>query len=452
MSPTIFRQSITILFWLWAAILLNYLIGLLLFDYQIRSWPIQIGIPVLVSLVLVSSVLLFPDSFSQHLPRFIGLGVCLLSLINIGLGGFSFQSYGDNTIFLLVFVQSDDSPMPRWLVGIELLRAAYAALWKSGPFSSLIPAHLKDVVVFVQLSGILAMAAGTYLLHKHWPGKLALALPALSPLWLMFSSGYIEYYPFIVCIFLGVLLWFFDGDIKKKSYQHVALLLTTLPLIYLGFAPFSAMILICYLLVVPERRIQTIAACIAAFVITVSLFWKERLSTFFDSLYHFFSDDDKYALVPQYKGLSSTEDSIFFSSDYALSLPHFNELFYMVFWGNGLIPLFIALAGAIVYVRRSDVRLIKLLQNPKVLLACFILIWQAYYTVFMIPFLGPSRDIDLFFVTYLMAAFMGGMLWDRIFETQAGVRKGKLIIISLTLGNTISLLLALLVTGIPEYR
>lgn len=451
MSTITSRQPALLLCLFCAAVLFNHVIGYVFFGYELQSWPVQLGVPFAIGLLLALATQLFPNASDRHMPRLVIFAICTICAINIAVEGITLHSYGDNDIFLYVLASPDNSPMPRWLVGIELLRATNAALWTSGPIASLIPDHLHNITSFTSLAGITAIATGTYFLYKRWPGKLALTLPAMSPLWLAFSSGYIEYYPFIVCILLGILLWFFDGDIRKKNHQHVAILLTVLPLVYLGFAPISAMILICYLWVVPEKRLQTMLTSIATLIVTIGVFWKGRLSTFFDSLYGHFTDTQRFVLAPQYEGLASPDSSIFFARDYALSSTHFKELAYMAFWGNGFIPILLALTGSIVYVRKSTIGPARLLRNPKVLLATCILVWQTYYTIFMIPLLGPSRDIDLFFSSYLMTAFFAGMLWDRILEGQTGWSNGRTTVIALTLGNAITLFLALVVIKIPPY-
>ena len=44
--------------------------------------------------------------------------------------------------------------------------------------------------------------------------------------------------------------------------------------------------------------------------------------------------------------------------------------------------------------------------------------WQVYYVLFMIPKMGPTVDMDLFWPTYIVLAFFG-----RISHRHAGTRK-----------------------------
>ena len=52
------------------------------------------------------------------------------------------------------------------------------------------------------------------------------------------------------------------------------------------------------------------------------------------------------------------------------------------------------------------------LRDARTWLGVFVLCWQFYYFTFMIPKIGPTRDVDLFWPTFTVTAFLAGRLLD----------------------------------------
>ena len=78
------------------------------------------------------------------------------------------------------------------------------------------------------------------------------------------------------------------------------------------------------------------------------------------------------------------------------------------------------------------------------------LVLQALYFLFMIPKLGPLRDIDLFFTVYLTVGFVAGVLGDKLLDAARLDIRCKWIecIVAASLGSSAVILTQLLYTGI----
>ena len=133
-------------------------------------------------------------------------------------------------------------PYPRWLVGTAVLNWLHTSVWEYPAVANHLPPSVTFPDGFAAVMATVSMAAGTVALLSQWPGRLAILFPTLVPVWLMFSAGYLEYYPFIACPLLATLMWLFDKPLKERSPNAVGLLAAALPLLYVGFAPLGVLI------------------------------------------------------------------------------------------------------------------------------------------------------------------------------------------------------------------
>ncbi|MEQ5801238.1 hypothetical protein [Halomonas sp. H10-9-1] len=123
---------------------------------------------------------------------FVALGIGILTvLINTLGGGVSLVSYGDAGYLPMVIAEGER--FSRWLLGTAVLSDAYPA------------AHALlgvSAAQWVEVLGGLVMAAFTVAIMVTSRGRLAYLFPLMTPMWMVFSSGYDEYYPFIAGVYV----------------------------------------------------------------------------------------------------------------------------------------------------------------------------------------------------------------------------------------------------------
>lgn len=318
------------------------------------------------------------------------------------------RPYGDSAIFAR-FVE-DGGVVPRWLAGSALATRAYTGVWTLSFVQEWVPDGWRSGSGFLALLGTLTMVAGTWALHRRWPGRLSVLLPTLTPIWVLFATGYVEYYPLIAAPIVGALAWLCERPLEQRSPAAVGALAGFLPVLYVGFAPIGAATLGAYAL---ARRASAIRAVVVAALVATTVVlacWPDGPEHFVTALRSVMNVGDAH-LPPQYAGQVAGPDSIMFSVQAAVSSHHARELGYLLAWGGGwwLAPMLV-LAGA----RASVGRLTQVVRGDaaRICLVLTLILWQVYYFVFMVPRLGPAADVDLFFSTYLVVAFAIGWLFD----------------------------------------
>ena len=76
-----------------------------------------------------------------------------------------------------------------------------------------------------------------------------------------------------------------------------------------------------------------------------------------------------------------------------------------------------------------------------------VLLMQIHYLVFMIPKLGPSNDVDLFFSVYFTLAFVVGLVLDTRLTDESKAVSTRYLILSAAAGGSIPALLFNLLAG-----
>ncbi len=331
------------------------------------------------------------------------LGIGIAALCNLFINAITIPELGDGKLIALILASHELFPAAKYLAGIETLRVLHAAIWQFPPLESMLPERIESHAGFLRVMGVVIMAVTTIFLLRAYPYKYRVILVATTPIWWLFSLGYLEYYPFVAGIFLMLLCWLFQGNLEEKPEVAVGLVCGALPLVYLGFAPFCLIVLAIYLWGEKGRKIgKTLTAAILGFLFVLRLFWSKSLSQYFVSLYQDLNFGEKNTIYEGYKGYAASNTSIFFKSEYVFSGQHFTETLHMLLLGLGVAPLFL-----LFYALSTNLREIGRLSR-KMVLAMTLLGWSIFYLIFTIPKLGPVRDVDMFFLTYIIIAFMVG--------------------------------------------
>jgi len=299
-------------------------------------------------------------------------------------------------------------PNTRWLLGSAVLRRMYRA-WL--PLVGSIPGIPKHGTPFVRATGAILMALASVLFLRRHPGRLALLLPLTTPVWLLFASGYDEYYPFIAWLYLVFLLWLESG-LARRPALAVGLLGAALALTYVGYVPLALLLLAAFGLKAGVRR-GMLALTLAILLVFggVHLLWPSaEAPRYADQLLvvDLSLGEDNVVHLP-YAGQSAARWLPFFRPAYALSAQHLTDLAGMLVLGTG--PVCLALLA-------WRFRRARFLAHGEGRILGLAVLAQGFYFLAMVPKFGPVRDVDLFFPVYLTAAFVAGLLADRWLEVQ----------------------------------
>jgi hypothetical protein len=320
------------------------------------------------------------------------------------------RSYGDSAYILVRL--GEGTVVAKWLGGTAVASWVHAGVWKFPPFAAALPATMLTPEGFLATLGALTIAGFTIAALERQPLRLAAVLPTLTPIWLMLSVGYLEYYPLIAGAMLVVLLWLFEGPLELKAPRTVGLVTAALPLLYIGFLPLAALILAGYLVAAPRRLWATAGWLLLGYVALAALLWPPGVADYLRTLHGEYNLGEAWN-YPRYQGQVAGEHSIFFRPAFALSPARLREVATMYLWGGGLVApgLLLALGAAAL---RSRWEVPECLRDSRLWLALALIGWQGFYLVFMVPKLGPERDIDLFFGVYAVVAFCAGLAADAL--------------------------------------
>jgi len=383
-------------------------------------------------LTLVTGAWVAAGRVPGRLWQLFWIGVAVVA-IGAAVAGHPFAlQYGDSAY---VLARIGDGPLvPKWLAGMALAGWVHAALWEFPPLAALLPASLLTPAGFLGVVGALAMAGATIACLRRWPERMAVLLPTLTPIWLLFSAGYLEYYPLVAGALLAALAWLSDAPLAERSPRAVGLLLAVLPLLYVGFVPLAGLVFLAYALAVPGRIGRTLGWALLGFAVLAALFWPPGVADYLRSLHREYNLGEAWNF-PRYQGQVAGEHSIFFQPAYAFAPERLREVATMYFWAGGFAaPLLLLVLGGLATYRRfareeirgGEIRAgeSRAGEMTSPLLALGLLAWQSFYLVFMVPKLGPRQDIDLFFGVYVTIAFCAGLaadaLWPRGHPQHAG--------------------------------
>ena len=352
------------------------------------------------------------------------------------------RPYGDGVIFA-EFVAAGRA-MPRWLLGSAAASVTHAALWEFAPVREVLADPLRSPAAFLAVLGTTTMAVGTWALFRRWPGRLAVLLPAMTPVWVLFTGGYVEYYPLIAVGFVAALAWLFERPLEQRTGYEVGTLAAMLALGYVGFVPTALAVLVTFVLVHRAEAGRALGAALVVGAIAIAICWPEGITHYIRALYSVINLGDAH-LLPRYAGQVASPTSMFFAAGTTLSWSHARDVAYGVVWGAGWWSL--PLLGAAVWSWRDAPGIVRQVhRDARTWLAVALLAWHLAYAATMVPRLGPMADIDLFFPTYLLVPFLAGLLIDLRPERQ-GARRS--VVIAVALGALVMTAPALVWFGLP---
>jgi hypothetical protein len=325
----------------------------------------------------------------------------LLALVNVFAQLVPIQRYGDAKFITRYVVQ--DTTMARWLAGTTILSWLYEAILRLPAVAEAAPSAREAAAYLVRVAGIVVMVSGSLLLFRRWPDRLSIALPTLLPVWLLFSVGYLEYYPLIAVALVAALAWIFDRPLAERDpYRVGAFSAALFPLLYVAYAPVSLLILLFYGIARPSKILRAVATAAVVAAIGIVVFWPHSAGSFIPALHGSLNLGEHGTAFKPYRGHSAGPDSVLFTWSYALSPQHLKHLGFMWHFGAGTVMLLMFLAGSAFLLWRNRKETAKFVRSNRSWLGLALIGGHLFYMLRMIPKLGPVRDIDLFFNVYLV--------------------------------------------------
>jgi hypothetical protein len=370
-----------------------------------------------------------------------------LALLNVVTGVVALQAYGDTKAML--FLLQAKITIPRWFIGLALLRRIFAALTALQASTHWLPINVFTPDAFIRCSGILAMGVATIAMLTRWPGRLSVVFPTLVPLWFMFSTGYLEYYPLVAWGVTAYLGWLYiePTRLEARSPYAIGAIAAVLPLLYLGFGPLGALLMVTYLSVRPRSMVKVAGAAAVSFLALVSLLWEGDIASFVSRSYRGLEFIDAWTFK-RYVGRYNA-GSNFFRVSYALSPEHLWDLLYMYLFGGGLLFLPLLAVGGLGLHRVQQWKTLSASDRRLLLLATALVGFYLYYTLFFVARLGPRRDIDLYFSTFFLIAFFAGHTIDRLISLGRLSERSALVATALVLGSVAAVVPQLVFSGLP---
>jgi hypothetical protein len=369
------------------------------------------------------------------------IGLFSLALLDIYSDTNWFKNYGD--VFYLKDWINANIPVTKWLVGTTLLIDVFEFINNMvRPISA---------PVFITATSALCMFVSTMVVLKTYGNKAYIVLPLTSPIWLLLSSGYDEYYPFIAGVFLTIALWILlDREISNTTVFFVVA--GVMPAIYLGFVPLGGFILV--KLFFKEDSVKRfflgVAISAASFVFAVEVSWPMGHSNFLGHLYNQLKGADSQVAL-NYDGSRMTESLPFYSLQSVLFGPHLRDVLFSVFFAGGiaalgLVFLFLWKVGKNLY----SAGLTGLFAKRKISLPVIFFAYNVSYLAFVQTGLGRAMDIDLFFGQNLVLAIWCGFLLEKIFDEYALDSQARSIALSAFVSLNGPIVAALLIYGIQR--
>ncbi len=358
-------------------------------------------------------------------------------------------AYGDSRHFTKYL--RNNQVFPRWFLGTAIMTRIYEHLW---PFVSRhLPGTLSSPDGLIRAAGAFLMGGASVIFLRTHGDRLALLVPLLSPVWLMFCTGYNEYYPFIAFVYIGF-LFMLSGRLEARSPVSVAAVSSLLLLSYTAFVPLGLMLIAVYWFTAGLKKglaalLITVAVCVTAFAIL----WPETFSAFTSGYRDALNLGEKNTHYAAYIGRAAGDTTPFFRLSYAVSAEHILHLAFMFLFSTGTVPLLLFAAIAVLYLKKRFPAGIERRKGTIFLGA--LLLFQLCYSVLLIPKLGPIKDIDLFFSVYLTLGFAAGFAGDGFLESITAERRDilKNCIVASCIGSSTVLLAHLLWLGIiPSWK
>jgi hypothetical protein len=373
------------------------------------GWELQAILIAIASMILgfaLSAVVsLSSGAARRHWLRFLlpigALSIGLARTLDLRFVRFLSQ-YGDDGD--VVVYLNDGREFARWQLGLTLLQEAHA----------FVNSFLFDIDTsqFARLTGALLMALwGIWMLK---PGSVSVVpwLLTSSPLWILFSLGYDEYYPFVAGLTIAA-AWsvFAPTPIFQRDTTYIVVGL--LPALYVGALPVSIALLVRQWARESSNRERSRGSIFALATLLIAIELGGELRGYIENLREHMNlgwED------------SASARSFFADASYVFSLRHLLDIWFWLACSGAIV----AIVGTFAYARwrvrsqareNSTIPLLRRLFEARA--QALLVVLAVIFLVFMLPLLGPTRDIDLYFISMFVFLLVLGTRLDSIVKGSA---------------------------------
>lgn len=363
-----------------------------------------------------------------------------LFLLNLLFPYAALRQYGDTGV-LENFIGRGEI-FPRWYLGNAILNFLYRSIWL--PFA---PAILSGPERFVQCAGSFCTLLSTLALLRWQTPSAAIFGVVLSPLWLLFLSGYSEYYPFIAGPFAIGLVWLLQRELTERSPIVLGIGAGLYSLAYVAFVPVSFLVLACLSLRSWKDGLCAVSVAILVVVLVVVAVSGTNIAEPLVALSGQLNLNSEN--IPRsyqrlaVEGLPLFRFSALFNGNYVL------QHLYMLMFSGGAAGALTLVFGFLSRSHAAQTWLV-FLGSSRGLLCAGILLFEISYFLFMMPCLGTRRDIDLFFQAYFAFAIIGGRLLEWDAADSSSVRTVRSIMAAALIGHCVVSAYLLLIAGLPK--
>lgn len=370
-------------------------LGIESFPYSDRA----IGVAVGVLLLIATGALLTPPITERRAFSRVLIPVALLGLAVVLLGPFHHRLFGDGSA--LIRMVSEGTVYPRWLGITSILRFFYHTI------------GMQTVVsadVFVRLVSWGAMVGGLALAGRISTSSFPFLILLTVPLNLVFLCGHIEVYPALTGALVVAFAVLERWSLERWGALKLCLVAAVLPWLYLGFLPLGAFAVGATVFARPRVGVGVALGAGGIFLALIAATWSGGFESYLSSLSTQIDTGAEH-LVPRYRRIVPEDASFYFPLSAALSAVHLRDLGSMIFYGAGwCLPLvwIAALPRLMCTVRWRELRAARDFETVFLVTSA---VFYLHYLLFMIPRLGPQRDLDLFFMSYIVLTYTVGRLY-----------------------------------------
>lgn len=370
-------------------------------------------------------------------------GIGIARVLNV-YGTTKFRAYGD-VGRLQTYLSDGKLDFGRWLLTLAIVRESF----------SLIRTFFFDIDPgdFVRVTGALCMFTSALWLLARRTDSVIPQMLIVSPMWVLFSIGYDEFYPFVAGLLVVVICHIVAREVFFRS-STAYLLAGILPALYIGALPISLVLLLHTWGIdrIIAERVRGLLLSLVSFVIAIEV--GGEFNGYIGNLSETMNLGGKFLdKDANSKAIALSSRSFLADPSYAFSLEHAVDIFFWLSCGIGIVVIVAALilsagpkhkAGIAGKAdTTSDLGLCRL--------ATFLLVGLAlFYLVFMLPLLGPTRDIDLYFISMFVLLIFAGSRFDHFAQTAENPRLERLRFAQLSAFGFAPATMALVVFGVTR--
>lgn len=399
--------------------------GLTAFDVSgVTSLVVWLSASLVVSLAMCLLLLLGQSTTRRRWITYL-IPVGLLA-VGIGratnfYGSGSLKQYGDYGA-LRIHLSEPETENSRWLLGLTLLREGFRAVNEVLTILGVLDDGDIDPQMFVQIATALVMSLWAIWLLKSHEASVVPWIVTTAPMWILFSVGYDEYYPLVAGLIIAA-IWNVLRETpifgRTTSYVIVGLL----PILYVGAFPLSVALLISCWGRDTERRERIRGTMTALVTAVLSIEVGGEFRGYFVRLSENLNVGGKFLDQElAAKGVDASSGSIFGNLSYVISIGHSVDIFFWLSCGAGLLvvflPLLLSRKSTNLSIRNALTRSFRSKRSGSVRLnsisKLILLISALTFLVFMLPLLGITRDIDLYFISLFTFLLVSGTRLDEL--------------------------------------